>query len=201
MSRFFLLLTSGIFFLSCSLTYREAEPEVSHIPELIFSDAEYISYEEGKTSMVLQTNLLEQYREDSSFYASNVSFSTYTEEGELSAQGYCEMISVDSDDKHYTLLGNVVVDSIEEDMVFKAHSMQWDGKSEQLVTSSSDSINLVRGKRRWDKGGTAEDKEGADTWIEMTGVGFSSSATSVSFDFSGKVSGFIYTRKKQDSQQ
>ncbi len=195
---------------ACSLTYTEEEPEVSHIPELVFSDAEYLSYEDGRMTMRLATQRLEQYQEDDSFYAAHVSFETYTEEGELSAEGFCQMISANPDDERYTLLGDVSVDSVEEDLLLRARSVQWDGRKEQLVASATDAIELVRGRRRWEgdagdaeaapasDGQAAEGAEGeAQSRIELTGTGFSASAVSRSFEFDGEVSGVIYTRKGQ----
>ncbi len=206
MVRLLLLGFSVLSLVSCSLTYTVEEPEVSHIPELVFFDAEYLSYEDGRMTMRLATQRLEQYQEDDSFYASQVSFSTYTEEGELSAEGFCQMIAANPDEERYTLLGNVSVDSVEEDLLLRARSVQWDGRKEQLVASATDAIELVRGRRRWE--GDAGDAETApasegpaegetQSRIELTGTGFSASAVSRSFEFAGEVSGVIYTRKGQ----
>lgn len=205
-----LLLGFSVFSLvSCSLTYTVEEPEVSHIPELVFFDAEYLSYEEGRMTMRLATQRLEQYQEDDSFYAAQVSFSTYTKDGKLSAEGFCQMIAANPDDEQYTLLGNVSVDSVEEDLLLRARSVRWDGKKEQLVASATDAIELVRGRRRWEEGtggpeaassGEAQEARVAEegqSRIEMSGTGFSASAVSRSFEFSGEVSGVIYTRKGQ----
>lgn len=202
----FLLLALSIFPLAaCSLSYKVEEPQVSHIPELVFTDVEYLDYEDGKVSMMMKSSQLEQYRDDSALYGRAVSFSTYNQGGELSARGSSQMISVNTSDKQYSLLGDVFIDSIQDDMMVRTQSLRWDGVGEQLVSGTSDTLELVRGSRGVDSAqqdASRQSQEAESTSrIEMTGIGFSASAVSRSFQFSGEVTGTIYTRKKQDGSQ
>ena len=82
MARFFLLALWGLFLCSCSLNYQSEVAEVAHVPELVFSQARYVNYQEGRVSMVLEAAVLEQYQEDGALYGSQVHFSTVTVEGE-----------------------------------------------------------------------------------------------------------------------
>lgn len=200
----FLLLGISIFSLvSCSLSYEVEEPQVSHIPELVFTDVEYLDYEDGMVSMMMHGKQLEQYRDDNALYGREISFSTYDQEGAVSAEGHSDMISINTSGKRYSLLGDVFVNSLEEDFALRAQSLKWDGVREQLAAGVGDAIELVRGNRQREVsfGGAARQEGGGTSRIEMTGIGFSASAVSRSFQFSGEVSGTIYTRKKQDGSQ
>lgn len=205
MVRFLLLVFSFFSLAACSLSYKVEEPQVDHIPELVFTDVEYLDYEAGKVSMMMKSSQLEQYRDDSALYGREVSFSTYTQAGELSAQGSSQMISVNTADQQYSLLGDVFIDSIQDDMVVRSQALRWDGVGEQLVSGSSDTLELVRGSRGQassQQDPSRQNQEAEHTSrIEMAGIGFSASAVSRSFQFSGEVSGTIYTRKKQDVPQ
>lgn len=198
MIRFFLLVLCGFFFFSCSLTYHSEEPQVSHIPELVFSDARFVSYEEGKVSMILEATLLEQYQDDSALYGSQVYFTTYNKEGEVSAEGQSQVISANSSRKKYSLLGNVEIESFEDDVIIKTDSISWDGRSEQLITGSSDTISIKKGKSETaSENEVSEKTEGSSNRIEMEGSGFSASGLTMKFQFTGPVVGTIYTSKEE----
>lgn len=198
MIRFFLLVLCGFFFFSCSLTYHSEEPQVSHIPELVFSDARFVSYEEGKVSMILEATLLEQYQDDSALYGSQVYFTTYNKEGEVSAEGQSQVISANSSRKKYSLLGDVEIESFEDDVIIKTDSISWDGRSEQLITGSSDTISIKKGKSETSSENEVSEKtEGSSNRIEMEGSGFSASGLTMKFQFTGPVVGTIYTSKEE----
>lgn len=199
----FLLLALSLFPLAaCSLSYKVEEPQVDHIPELVFTEVEYLSYEDGTVRMQMGSSQLEQYRDDNAFYGRDVAFSTYNREGKLTAMGRSQLISVNTADKQYSLLGDVFIDSIQDDMMVRSSSLKWDGVGEQLVSGASDTLELVRGSRELDSAQQDASRRSQEveraSRIEMTGIGFSASAVSGSFQFSGEVSGTIYTRKKQD---
>lgn len=184
MGRFLLLFLWGIFLCSCSLTYQSEEPETTHVPELVFSDARYVRYQEGKVSLVLEAALLEQYQEDGALYGSQIHFSTYNDEGSVAAEGSCQLISADSSSELYALLGQVEIKSFEENLVLQAHSLHWNGKTEQLITGNSDALEIKRG---------VAEGEASSTSIELVGTGFSASSVTMDFQFAGPVSGIIYT--------
>lgn len=206
MARFLLLALSLFSLAACSLSYKVEEPQVSHIPELVFTEVEYLSYEDGTVRMQMGSSQLEQYRDDNALYGKGVSFSTYNRKGELSATGRSQMISVNTADKQYSLLGDVFIESIQEDMVVRAQALRWDGTDEQLTAGGNDTLELVRGKgaaspQEASSSAGSSQKSERSSRIEMTGIGFSASGVSRSFQFSGEVSGTIYTRKKEDAPQ
>lgn len=198
MVRFLLLVLSVFSLAACSLSYKVEEPQVDHIPELVFTEVEYLSYEDGRVRMQMGSTQLEQYRDDNALYGKDVSFSTYNQDGDLSAQGHSQMIAVNSTDQQYSFLGDVFIDSLQEDLVVRAQSLHWDGIDQQLTSGVRDTLELVRGSS---SGGDDRQDGEATSRIELAGTGFSASAVSRSFQFSGGVSGVIVTGKQQDSQQ
>ena len=199
MRRLFLLVLGSLFLFSCSLTYKSEEPDVTHVPELVFSNARYVSYQEGKVSMVLDADILEQYQNDGALYGSQVFFTTYNKEGELSAEGRSQMISANNSDELYALLGQVEIQSFEEDLVIKADSLSWDGKAEQLVTGALDTIELKKNSKA--EAVSSQDGEQSSSRMELTGTGFSASGSTMDFQFTGAVSGKIYTNKTEGHGQ
>ena len=157
---------------------------MAHVPELVFSQARYVSYQEGKVSLVLEAAVLEQYQKDGALYGSQVHFSTYNDEEKLSAEGRCQLISADSAKEQYALLGQVEITSFEENLTLHTQSLSWDGKTQQLITDTQDTLELKKG---------AAQESAPSTSIELTGSGFSASGITGNFQFTGAVSGKIYT--------
>ena len=80
----------------------------------------------------------------------------------------------------------------------RAQALKWDGVREQLTAGGNDTLELVRGS----SSGRDDRQDGESTSrIELVGTGLSASAVSRSFQFSGEVSGTIYTRRKKDAPQ
>ena len=145
--------------------------------------------------MVLDADILEQYQNDGALYGSQVFFTTYNKEGELSAEGRSQMISANNSDELYALLGQVEIQSFEEDLVIKADSLSWDGKAEQLVTGALDTIELKKNSKA--EAASSQDGEQSSSRMELTGTGFSASGSTMDFQFTGAVSGKIYTNKTE----
>ena len=109
------------------------------------------------------------------------------------------MISADSSQKMYSLLGDVEIESFEEDVILKTDSISWDGRTEQLITGGSDTISIRKGKNQGASEREADEaREGASSRIEMEGSGFSASGVTMDFQFTGPVAGTIYTSPKEE---
>ena len=145
--------------------------------------------------MVLDADILEQYQNDGALYDSQVFFTTYNKEGELSAEGRSQMISANNSDELYALLGQVEIQSFEEDLVIQSDSLSWDGKAEQLVTGALDTIELKKNSKA--EAASSQDGEQSSSCMELTGTGFSASGSTMDFQFTGAVSGKIYTNKTE----
>ena len=81
----------------------------------------------------------------------------------------------------------------------KANSLNWDGKSEQLVTGALDSIELK--KNNQEDASSSQDGESSASRMELTGTGFSASGSTMDFQFTGAVSGKIYTNTTEGQGQ
>ena len=199
MGRSFLLVAFSLSLLSCSLSYQSEEPDVSHVPELVFSEARFASYEAGKMNLVLEAAALEQYQDDGNLYGYQVHFTSYNQEGVAAAEGFSRLLSANTKEEQYTLLGGVEITSFEENMTLKSSGIRWDGNTEQLVTGDGETLELQKtGGAETASAGSSQEAAGSTSRIEITGTGFSASGATRTFQFTGPVSGTMYTSAKEE---
>jgi len=184
---FFLLL-----FVSCSLKYTEEEVSVKGIPEIVFTNAKYLRYEEGIVSAKLYSDELEQYRNDNALYGKNVFFNTFDKSGIISAEGSCDFLSANTSNDKYTLLDNIKIKSFENNIEINAQSLKWDGKTEQLISGSDDSVTIIKDSSSQD------DEKNSNSKMIIQGSGFSASGLTRSFKFEKNISGIIKSSKKNN---
>lgn len=161
--------------ISCSLKYDEEVNADNISPELEFENVRYKKYEENSISSEIQAEFIEQYKGDGSAYARNAEFKAWNKDTELTAEGSCTIMSLNSDTETYILLNDININNLEQNFRIKAENLKWNGKSEQLTSSESDTVYLSRDD------------------IEIEGQGFFASGVSKSFRFSKPVSGIITT--------
>lgn len=179
MKRHFACLSVCIFILtSCSLKYGMATSDESSIPEFTFTDVKFDRYENGKKSINLSAEKLEQYKDGKSVYAQGMEFQIINDEGEITTQGKCSLLSADTDEEKYILYDDIIIKNIKDDMTVTADSLKWNGKSEQLTSGRNDNVSIIKG----------------NTIIQ--GSGFSASGVSKKFSFTGAVSGQTETDKE-----
>lgn len=166
-----LLLLSILIISGCSLRYNSSFQDEANVPEFIFTDATFTKYEDSTKKLSLSAETLEQYSEGNSMYAKGVSFKLLNKEGEIETEGSCNLLSANSDAEKYTLFDDIKVKNIKEDFEVSADTLRWNGKSEQLTSSRNDMVSIKKG----------------DTY--MIGSGFSASAVSKKFSFTGIISG------------
>ena len=174
-------ISSLFMFLGCSLKYSQSYQDESNVPEFIFTDAVYTKYEDDakKLSLSLSAGVLEQYKEGNSMYARDVSFQLLKKTGEIETEGSCKLLSANSDEEKYTLYDDIKIKNFDENLEVTAGSIRWNGKSEQLTSSRNDMVTIKKG----------------DT--TMQGSGFSASAISKKFAFTGVITGEF--EKNEDS--
>ncbi len=191
------------FLFSCSLKYTEEELEELGVPEIVFSDADYLRYEDGKVVVQMQADELEQYRDDNAMYAKNVNFKTFNAEGNLSAEGTCNLICANTVSDSYVLIGSVDLVSHENKMSLSTQNLSWDGRSEQLTSGERDKVSISKWDDQESKTETTDDDGTSRIGINMTGSGFSASGISRSFQFTGPVSGVIiqYDGNQEESKE
>lgn len=172
-------ISSLFIFLGCSLKYIQSYQDESNVPEFIFTDAVYTKYEDDAKKLSLSAGVLEQYKEGNSMYARDVSFQLLKKTGEIETEGSCKLLSANSDEEKYTLYDDIKIKNFDENLEVTAGSIRWNGKSEQLTSSRNDMVTIKKG----------------DT--TMQGSGFSASAISKKFAFTGVITGEF--EKNEDS--
>ena len=172
-------ISSLFIFLGCSLKYSQSYQDASNVPEFIFTDAVYTKYEDDAKKLSLSAGVLEQYKEGNSMYARDVSFQLLKKTGEIETEGSCKLLSANSDEEKYTLYDDIKIKNFDENLEVTAGSIRWNGKSEQLTSSRNDMVTIKKG----------------DT--TMQGSGFSASAISKKFAFTGVITGEF--EKNEDS--
>ena len=145
MKKFLLLFVSLSFFAGCSLKYGTNYQDEENVPEFIFTDANYSSYENNKKTMNLSAGRLEQYSDGKSMYAKDVNFQVMDKEGEVTTQGSCDLLSSDTEEEQYTLYDNIEIENKKDDIKVSADTLRWNGKTEQLTSSRNDTVTIKKG--------------------------------------------------------
>lgn len=173
------ILFSSLLLPSCSLKYDEPVNTKSLSPELQFTKVDYKRYKGKKLDTQIKADVLERYRDDGSAYAKNATFYAWNEKSELTTEGSCALLGIDSQNDIYTLFNSIFLHNIEQNFQLKATNLKWNGKTEQLSSGKNDTVYLIRDD------------------IEIEGTGFSASGISRSFTFDESVSGVIITEDKE----
>lgn len=176
----FLLCTVLVFF-SCSIKYDEVINTEESTPELVFQNTKMTRYENDKVTVEMTAGILEQYKNSSETYGKNLIFSAYNKEGQLTTQGSCGLLFMDTKKEIYELYDNIELFNNEEKIKFYANVLKWNSKTEQLISGKGDMVRV--------------EKDGAS----IRGTGFSASGLSKSFSFRGTVTGEI--ESKDDSEK
>ncbi len=156
---------------SCSLRYGMNAQDENSVPEFVFNDVQFNRYEGGDKKISLSAKKLEQYKDGKSMYAKDMGFTLYDQDGNASNTGRCGYLSADTSAEKYTLYDDIEIQNKKDDLVVKASSLRWNGKSEQLTSARRDMVTIQKGN------------------TVMHGSGFSASAVSRIFSFTGIVSG------------
>jgi len=171
----FLLSTIFLFF-SCSVRYEDVVNTEESTPELVFQNIKMSRYENRQITVEMEAEFLEQYKNTEETYGKGISFSAYNEDGELTTQGACGLLMVDTNKDLYELYDNIELLNNSEKIKFYASVLKWDGKTEQLTSGKGDMVRI--------------EKEDAI----VRGTGFAASGVSKSFSFSGTVTGEIKSK-------
>ena len=158
---------------SCSLDYGKNIDAEESVPELLFANADLKTYNDGKLSVELKANRMEQYSTNNILYAVNVVFNTWNKKQEADTEGSCDLLTADRDLEQYTFLHNIKIYNRTQNTRILAQNLHWDGKTEQLTSGTTDMITVSKDK------------------TTLTGSGFSASGISGKFRFTGKVRGTI----------
>lgn len=161
---------------SCSIKY-DTTVEVSDVvPEFVFEDTKIIKYEDKKIRTEITAKKLEEYKGSNEAYATEINFSVYDSNAEVTTEGQCGYLYADTDKKLYQLYDEIQIKDVSENTEFYADAIKWNGKTEQLISRKTDKVKIKKD----------------DTVME--GVGFSASGISKTFRFLGTVDGEIETK-------
>lgn len=159
---------------SCSLKYGMTMQSEDNVPEFVFQDVQFDRYEDGSKTLGMTAERLEQYKDGKSMYAKDMAFELYSD-SEVSNSGKCGYLAADTKNEKYVLYDGIEVENVKDGLTVKADSLKWNGKTEQLTSSRNDVVTIKKG----------------DTVLQ--GSGFSASALSKKFVFSGVVTGYTDT--------
>lgn len=168
---------------ACSLDYGEQVNASAQVPELTFRNSTYSRYQDGKLSVRLEADTLEQYKGTQGSFAGNAHFLTWSDSGELETEGTCALLGINSSTEIYTMFSNILLKNYKQNMEIKAQNLKWNGKTEQLTSGKTDTVFLHRDN------------------MELYGTGFSASGVSQTFSFDAPVSGTIETASDTEQNQ
>ena len=157
---------------ACSLKYSETVNAEETNPEFIFNHAKLVLYENGKETVVVNADNIEQYKDSDITYGKNVTFTTYDDDHKVETEGYCGLLYADNDKEQYELYDGIKLYNRSQNTYFFANMLKWNGA-------------------KIEKDGTV-----------IYGTGFSASGVSKTYSFAGTVSGQIEAKdKNQDENQ
>lgn len=169
------------FFSSCSLDYKVTPENIEdNVPELTFSKANFIRYEDNKQIVNFSADEIEQYSDATKMFAKNIEFIIYDEEGEVETTGSCTLMSSDTSLGIYELYDDIRISNAPREMELKAKALRWNDKTEQLTSGRNDTISITKNN------------------TTLYGAGFSASAVSNSFIFAGAISGTVNTDEETE---
>jgi LPS export ABC transporter protein LptC len=170
------LLLLGPLAAGCSLKYSDdVRNTEDSVPEFVFSDADFVRYENRRTTVSMHAQKLEQYKGGNKTYAENIHFTMHDKDGATDTEGSCGLLASDSQTQKYSLYNGIQIFNRSRNVRISADQLRWNGKNEQLTSSRNDTITIV-------KSGTT-----------IRGSGFSASGVSNEFSFMGAVSGTVDT--------
>ena len=181
MKKIFFVLVLALSTISCSIKYQDSFNAEDSVPEFKFEESELTRYEKRKITVSFSAQELEQYKKSSESFAKNIEFTSFDDNGEVSVQGTCDLLSANTDTETYLLFDNINEYSKKEAATFTSDSLRWDAKTEQLTSGRLDTVKIKKDD------------------VTIYGTGFSSSSIDKTFRFSGTVSGEIITKDNQNN--
>ncbi len=169
-------------FASCSLNYDIAGKGAAEnlIPEMIINKAEFTRVKNRKEILSFKADKLELYKTDDLICGENIYFSIFNDSQKILTEGSSRYFSANQYTEIYTLLGDVELNSYEENFLLNAERLKWNGKTEQLVSAKDDTVVMKKGFNN--------KKDGS---FSVQGKGFAASLFKKEFSFDGGISGSV----------
>ncbi|MBP5358634.1 MAG: LPS export ABC transporter periplasmic protein LptC [Treponema sp.] len=153
------------------------------MPELIFTNADLTRYKDGKLTMELKAEQVEQYKDNGSTYARNPEFSTWDSNDNLDTTGSCSLLAVNSKENVYTLFSDILINNSSNDVEIHAQNLRFNGNTKQLIAGKDEEVEIIREN------------------LALVGTGFSASGISNSFSFNSGVSGTLITEDAENAEE
>lgn len=112
-------------------------------------------------------------------YAQTVQFALFDDAGAAETSGACGLLAFDRTTGIYELYDDISLVNVPRAVSLTAHLLRWNERTEQLTSGRNDNITLVKDN------------------TTVRGAGFSASAVSNTFLFTGAVSGTIISADKE----
>lgn len=171
-----ILVCAALFLGGCSVEYSTVYENEDFIPELMLDEAAFSRTEQGRTTTLVTSERLEEFKNSGKILAQEIQFETKNNSGDTTATGSAGLMSADTQKEIYEFYNGIKIESKTHNVKITGQSLKWNGKTEQLIGERSKEITI--------------EKDGAS----LSGQGFSASAVSEQFSFASEVHG-TYTDK------
>ncbi len=170
---------------ACSLDYGTASQAQVQSPEFIFYDVRFTRVENNTAKLETEAAKLEQYSGIDAMYGEKVRFALYDNNGTISVEGSCGLLSADRENELYHFFSGLEMYSQEHRARVSADNLRWDAKKEILDSGKEDSVRIIM-----------ETENG--TRFEVQGTGFIARKKDRSYSFSETVEGGLSDTKKEE---
>lgn len=152
------------------------------VPELIFSDVEFVRVQNNHVTLKAKADSLEFFSEENTSYGRNVSFELFSKNEGFEASGKCGLLFADNKNDIYMLLNGVEITNYAKAVQLEANNLRWNNATEQLVADKNESVKVIR-KPEHDR----------SSWLVAEGTGFAASMLRMEYTFANSLSGTIDT--------
>ena len=169
--------------LSCSVNYDNIYETEGTIPELMLDEAVFRRVKDSKVSSEIQSKRLEEFKDGGTVLAQEIQFESKNEDGAVNSFGSAGLMKADTKKEVYEFFNGIHIEAPERGVEIDGESLRWNGKTEQLVGEKTKPLTIK--------------KDG----ISLSGMGFSASAVSESFNFASMVYGSYKDDEEEKGEQ
>ena len=130
--------------ISCAIQYDTIVDNSDEVPEFVLANAKISRYEKSKLRVSVNAAMVEQYKQQSLYYAKDVSCEIFSEEGELQTEVSFGYAAADTGKEIYTLFDSITVNNYAEDTMVNAESLKWSGKTGLLASRENSEVVITR---------------------------------------------------------
>lgn len=170
---------------ACSLDYGTTSQTQVQSPEFIFYNVRFTRIENNTPKLETEAEKLEQYSGIDAMYGEKVRFVLYDNNGKISVEGSCALLSADRESELYHFFSGIDMYSKEHRARICADNLRWDAKNEILDSGKKDSVRIIM-----------ETENG--TRFEVQGTGFIARKKDRSYSFSESIAGRLSDTEKKE---